>query len=220
MFTIIIKKFKQVLTFIHGSCSSIGLGAGTGQHLPAGLVPLRGPIDQYHGHNFPERMTQSGSRRNHFSDVGGSAMPFSDPQPSGQDLTLAAVNTRRQGLGAAYPPAPGSSSTIQSSHIMNQQRPRRTSNSNHFGGFEMKIDPLRRPVQCPQTCDLTAWPKCQCVSPATYSDDGRGNCNVGAMKIDLQVVQELFCKSQVIPAFIYLHRCGAMLTQVLAIHYW
>jgi len=161
--------------------------AGSSQHPPAGFVPLRGPIDQYHGHNFPERMTQSGNRRNHFSDIGGSAMPFSDPQPSGQDLTLAAVNTRRQGLGAAYPPAPGSAATVQSGRIMNQQRPRRTSNSNHFGGFGMKIDPLRRPAQCPQTCDLTAWPKCQCVSPATYSDDGRGNCNVGAMKIDLQV---------------------------------
>ena len=114
------------------------------------------------------------------------------------------VNTHRQGLGAAYPPAPGSSSTVQSGRIMNQQRPLRTSNSNHFGGFGMKIDPLTRPAQCPQTCDLTAWPKCQCVSPATYSDDGRGNCNVGAMKIDLQVVQELFCKSHVTPAFIFI----------------
>jgi hypothetical protein len=40
---------------------------------------------------------------------------------------------------------------------------------------------------CPQTCDLTAWPLCQCLTPATYSDDGRGNCNVGAIKTDLQV---------------------------------
>jgi len=40
---------------------------------------------------------------------------------------------------------------------------------------------------CPQTCDLAAWPLCQCLAPATYSYQGKGNCNVGALQTDLQV---------------------------------
>jgi len=43
------------------------------------------------------------------------------------------------------------------------------------------------PEPCPQTCELTAWPLCQCLTPATYSDQGKGNCNVGALQTDLQV---------------------------------
>ena len=42
---------------------------------------------------------------------------------------------------------------------------------------------------CPQYCDLTDWPECQCLTMARdmYTYNGRGNCNVGALKPDLQV---------------------------------
>jgi len=40
-----------------------------------------------------------------------------------------------------------------------------------------------------QVCDLSAWPDCQCIKQYKdmYTEDGRGNCNVGAAKSDLQV---------------------------------
>jgi len=43
--------------------------------------------------------------------------------------------------------------------------------------------------QCPQTCDVSAWPHCQCLDRygEMFTEDGRGNCNVGATKQDRQV---------------------------------
>jgi len=43
------------------------------------------------------------------------------------------------------------------------------------------------PPQCPNVCDLTAYPDCTCLHPAAFTKDGRGNCNVGSLKPDLQV---------------------------------
>jgi len=45
------------------------------------------------------------------------------------------------------------------------------------------------PYNCPQVCDLDAWPQCQCISDVRemFTKDGRGNCNVGATQQDLQV---------------------------------
>jgi len=37
------------------------------------------------------------------------------------------------------------------------------------------------------SCDPKKWSKCTCVSPAAFTDDGRGNCNLGAIKADTQV---------------------------------
>jgi len=37
------------------------------------------------------------------------------------------------------------------------------------------------------SCDPKKWGKCTCMSPAEFSDDGRGNCNLGAIKADTQV---------------------------------
>jgi len=37
------------------------------------------------------------------------------------------------------------------------------------------------------SCDPSKWSKCTCVSPAEFTDDGRGNCNLGAIKADTQV---------------------------------
>jgi len=36
-------------------------------------------------------------------------------------------------------------------------------------------------------CDLDKWSKCTCISPAEFTDEGRGNCNLGAIKSDKQV---------------------------------
>merc|ERR1711862_892616 len=43
--------------------------------------------------------------------------------------------------------------------------------------------------QCPQSCDLRDWPNCQCLDRygEMFTEDGRGNCNVGATKQDRQV---------------------------------
>lgn len=38
-----------------------------------------------------------------------------------------------------------------------------------------------------KSCQPQMWKKCNCMSPATYSDEGRGNCNLGATKSDLKV---------------------------------
>jgi len=43
------------------------------------------------------------------------------------------------------------------------------------------------PRKCPNMCDLELYKKCTCLTPATYTKDGRGNCNVGASKLDLRV---------------------------------
>jgi hypothetical protein len=43
------------------------------------------------------------------------------------------------------------------------------------------------PRKCPNMCDLDLYKKCTCLTPATYTKDGRGNCNVGASKLDLRV---------------------------------
>jgi len=43
------------------------------------------------------------------------------------------------------------------------------------------------PRECPQVCDLRAHPDCSCLHPAAFTKDGRGNCNVGSLKPDLQV---------------------------------
>jgi len=37
------------------------------------------------------------------------------------------------------------------------------------------------------SCDPSKWSKCTCLSPAEFTDDGRGNCNLGAIKADTQV---------------------------------
>jgi len=37
------------------------------------------------------------------------------------------------------------------------------------------------------TCDLSAFPDCTCATPAEFTQDGRGNCNLGVTKPDLQV---------------------------------
>eukprot|EP00088_Acartia_fossae_P005413 TRINITY_DN1238_c0_g1_i1.p1 TRINITY_DN1238_c0_g1~~TRINITY_DN1238_c0_g1_i1.p1 ORF type:complete len:237 (-),score=61.54 TRINITY_DN1238_c0_g1_i1:151-861(-) len=44
-----------------------------------------------------------------------------------------------------------------------------------------------KPPRCPNMCDLDLYKKCTCKSPAMYTKDGRGNCNVGASKLDLRV---------------------------------
>jgi len=44
----------------------------------------------------------------------------------------------------------------------------------------------RPPYHCPATCDLEAFRRCSCLHPASYTKDGRGNCNVGASKLDLR----------------------------------
>ena len=36
-------------------------------------------------------------------------------------------------------------------------------------------------------CDLSAFPDCTCANPAEFTQDGRGNCNLGVTKPDLQV---------------------------------
>merc|ERR1712126_114614 len=38
-----------------------------------------------------------------------------------------------------------------------------------------------------KTCQPRLWKKCNCISPAKYSDEGRGNCNLGAAKPDIKV---------------------------------
>merc|ERR1712002_1223839 len=43
------------------------------------------------------------------------------------------------------------------------------------------------PPLCPDVCDLSRFKKCTCLTPATFTKDGRGNCNVGASKMDLRV---------------------------------
>merc|ERR1719309_523155 len=50
---------------------------------------------------------------------------------------------------------------------------------------DLNADPSLR--ECPKVCDLTAYPDCSCLHPAAYTKDGRGNCNVGSIKPDLQV---------------------------------
>merc|ERR1712212_161014 len=42
------------------------------------------------------------------------------------------------------------------------------------------------PAPC-HPCDLKKFKKCDCVSPPAYDRKGRGNCNVGASKLDLRV---------------------------------
>jgi len=46
---------------------------------------------------------------------------------------------------------------------------------------------LLPPHRCPNKCDVQLYKDCTCLSPATYTKDGRGNCNVGASKLDLRV---------------------------------
>jgi len=36
-------------------------------------------------------------------------------------------------------------------------------------------------------CDLSSFPDCTCANPAEFTQDGRGNCNLGVTKPDLQV---------------------------------
>ena len=36
-------------------------------------------------------------------------------------------------------------------------------------------------------CDLSRYSDCTCANPAEFTDDGRGNCNLGVTKPDLQV---------------------------------
>jgi len=43
------------------------------------------------------------------------------------------------------------------------------------------------PPPCPNRCNVDLYKKCTCKNPAMYTDDGRGNCNVGASKLDLRV---------------------------------
>merc|ERR1712055_762262 len=50
---------------------------------------------------------------------------------------------------------------------------------------DLNADPSLR--ECPKVCDLTTYPECSCLHPAAYTKDGRGNCNVGSIKPDLQV---------------------------------
>merc|ERR1712080_638371 len=38
-----------------------------------------------------------------------------------------------------------------------------------------------------KSCQPEVWKNCFCASPAKYSDEGRGNCNLGATKPDLKV---------------------------------
>jgi len=37
------------------------------------------------------------------------------------------------------------------------------------------------------SCQPSKWSKCNCLSPATFTDEGRGNCNLGATKMDVKV---------------------------------
>ena len=66
-----------------------------------------------------------------------------------------------------------------------------------FEGLHLIKDVLNKPNKCPKvpeyapvakhTCDPKKWNKCNCLSPATFTDEGRGNCNLGATKMDLKV---------------------------------
>lgn len=38
-----------------------------------------------------------------------------------------------------------------------------------------------------KSCHPHMWKKCNCMTPAAYSDEGRGNCNLGATKAHLKV---------------------------------
>jgi len=37
------------------------------------------------------------------------------------------------------------------------------------------------------SCQPSKWSKCNCLSPATFTEEGRGNCNLGATKMDVKV---------------------------------
>jgi len=52
-----------------------------------------------------------------------------------------------------------------------------------LGGYAASRPPYHH---CPATCDLEAFRRCSCLHPASYTADGRGNCNVGASKLDLR----------------------------------
>jgi hypothetical protein len=48
-------------------------------------------------------------------------------------------------------------------------------------------DSSHHPSSDKESCDPALWRKCNCISPAEYSVEGRGNCNLGAAKPDVQV---------------------------------
>ena len=159
------------------------------------------------GHDFPNRIGYGGHRNDPYIDEIGNAMPFGDPMPYGGHVNpLSLVDTLAHGhpLGGAFnspadvrpygrplDPRPyGSpSDPTAAHHIYGHGSPLELRHYSRPVDSRPYGDSLRDPMmrqECPQTCDLKAWPRCQCLSPATYSDDGRGNCNVGAMNNDLQ----------------------------------
>jgi len=47
--------------------------------------------------------------------------------------------------------------------------------------------PAKKCSKSKKACDPAKWSKCSCLSPATFTDEGRGNCNLGATKMDIKV---------------------------------
>jgi len=45
----------------------------------------------------------------------------------------------------------------------------------------------KSPPSAPAKCEPSQWSKCTCKSPAEFSVDGRGNCNLGATKSETKV---------------------------------
>ena len=166
------------------------------------------------GHDLPNRIGYGGHMNDPYIDEIGSAMPFGDPMPYGHADHLPLVDTLAHGhpLGGAFPynspsdarphtrpldPRPYSGPSVENLYGYGSPLKHRPYGSSvdskpfHSGSIR-ELRPYGRHQDCPQTCDLKAWPRCQCLSPATYSDDGRGNCNVGAMNNDLQVRKVAF----------------------------
>merc|ERR550519_2192920 len=87
------------------------------------------------------------------------------------------------------PPPPPDPSMFEDMEFMNDPR------GGMPAGFPSMMDPPGGyppfmpppPPSCPKVCDLTAYPDCTCLHPAAFTKDGRGNCNVGSLKPDLQV---------------------------------
>lgn len=54
--------------------------------------------------------------------------------------------------------------------------------------FLYEVKSYKCPKYVPEDkCDPDKWAKCTCISPAEFTDEGRGNCNLGAIKSDKQV---------------------------------
>merc|ERR1711971_3197 len=143
-------------------------------------------------HDIPNRIGYGGHTNDPYIDEIGSAMPFGDPMPYGHADPLPLVDSLAHGhpFGGAYSfgspsdvrphgrpldPRPfggPSDSNIYGYGDPLEQRPYGSpadSRPYHGGSSIRDLRPFVGHRECPQTCDLKAWPRCQCLSPATYS---------------------------------------------------